>query len=104
MSHGDDVSQWDSPPTISRKLCSGTLGMLQPVTSLNTILLHPLVLEFCVFVSNSFIACKREERGERLGALQGPSRGHFFLLVSLASYSVFSENAAQGLLLVKLVG
>lgn len=33
-----------------------------------------------------------------------PPEDTFFLLVSLVSYSVFSENAAQGLLLVKLVG
>lgn len=95
MSHADEISQWELPPVISRKFCSGASDQLY------SIFLHLLVLEFCVFVSNSLVAYKREERREELSVLlKDPPEEIFFcfwLLASLASYSVFSEDAARTL-------
>lgn len=71
-----------------------------PVTSLHSIFLHLLVLEFCVFGSNSLVACKGKERGEEFSVLlkdpPGDMVSHIWLLASLASYSMFSEDAARG--------
>lgn len=59
---------------------------LGPVTSLHRIFLHLPVLEFCVFVSNSLVACKREERRGVKCPPEGPSRAHGFPPLAPGSY------------------
>lgn len=67
-----------------------------PVTSLDSIFLHPLILEFCIFVSlQLLIRGMREERG--VGSSGGNFFFHLWLLASLACHSVFSADAARHL-------